>query len=207
MAYRTEHPKPQCQRADWQCLNGPWEFAFDFGNSGEARGMTAEDAVFPEKIEVPFCPESRLSGIGYTDFMPAVWYRRTVDVSADRLSGRVRLHFGAVDYAATVWVNDVCVGSHKGGYVSFFFDITDALVPGDNRIVVRAVDDPRDGHIPSGKQSPQYHSFGCLYTRTTGIWQTVWLEFLPKVHIRKFHMEPDAETGVLHLSAELCGAA
>ena len=207
MSYRSEHPKPQSRRADWVCLNGAWEFAFDFGNSGEARGMTREEAVFPETIEVPFCPESRLSGIGYTDFMPAVWYRRTIHVPKERLSGRVRLHFGAVDHEATVWVNGICVGSHRGGYVSFFLDITDALRAGENRIVVRAADDTRDARIPSGKQSPQYASFSCLYTRTTGIWQTVWLEFLPNTHIQKFHLEPDADTGVLHLSVELCGAA
>lgn len=96
---RSEHPKPQMERAAWRCLNGEWEFAFDFSRSGEQRNMAAA-GTYPMKILVPFCPESKLSGIGFTDFIPACWYRRTFDLSDDELSGRVLLHFGAVDSTA-----------------------------------------------------------------------------------------------------------
>ncbi|MBP3389317.1 MAG: beta-galactosidase [Clostridia bacterium] len=206
MAYRTEHPKPQFEREGWLCLNGPWEFEIDHGNSGEARGLYKENTPFSRTIEVPFCPESSLSGVGYTDFMSSVWYRRRIEVSAAQLKGRVLLHFGAVDHKATIYVNETPCGSHTGGYVSFSVDITDALKEGTNTLVVHAEDDTRSTVIPSGKQSPQYASYACFYTRTTGIWQTVWLEYVPLTRILKTKYYPDAQTGTLTVMAELCGA-
>ncbi len=207
MIYRTEHPKPQFQRDTWLNLNGPWAFAFDHGNSGEARGMAKADAQFPMTIQVPFCPESQLSGIGYTDFLSAVWYQRTVTVTEAQLTGRVVLHFGAVDYWATVYVNGKEAGKHTGGYVSFSFDITEYLNPGENVITLRAQDDTRCRLVPEGKQSDKYESYGCFYTRTTGIWQTVWLEFTPKTYIKsvKFYPDADAGNGALSVHAELVG--
>ncbi len=206
MIYRSEHPKPQFRREHWKNLNGPWAFAFDHGNSGEERGMASVQADFPMTIQVPFCPESKLSGIGYTDFLSAVWYRRTVSITPEQLDGRVVLHFGAVDYCATVYVNGSKAGTHTGGYVSFSFDITALLTPGDNVITLRAQDDTRSRLIPQGKQSDNYASYGCYYTRTTGIWQTVWLEFTPKTYIAKVKYYPDAHNGTLSVHADLVGA-
>ncbi|MBQ7545758.1 MAG: beta-galactosidase [Clostridia bacterium] len=202
---RPEYPNPQFERADWINLNGTWAFETDPGRSGEARKVYAAEKLAGE-ILVPFCPESKLSGVGHTDFMPAVWYRRTVEIPADKLAGRVFLHFGAVDYRAVVYVNGACVGEHKGGYVHFSFDVTGHVHAGENVIAVYAEDDARDGLIPSGKQCFAYASQGCHYTRTTGIWQTVWLEFTPKAYIKSVKLYPDAANGSVQFTAEVCGA-
>ncbi|MBR2731562.1 MAG: beta-galactosidase, partial [Clostridia bacterium] len=158
---RPEFPNPQFERRQWQNLNGVWDFAFDFGNSGLAGGML-EKADWERQITVPFCPESKLSGIGYTDFIPAVWYRRTVEITETQLAGRVFLCFGAVDYETHVFVNGQAAGDHTGGYTSFRFDVTALLHAGENTIVVNAVDDTRSTRIPSGKQSERLQSYGCL---------------------------------------------
>ena len=205
MIYRTEHPKPQFMRENWINLNGEWDFEFDHGNSGEVRGMYKKDAVFTKKINVPFCVESELSGIGYKDFMSSVWYRNTITVTAEQLKGRVVLHFGAVDYKAVLYVNEKKVGEHKGGYVSFKFDITEYLNVGENVITLNAIDDTRSRLIPRGKQSEQFNSNGCCYTRTTGIWQTVWLEFAPKIYIEKTKYYTDVDNAVLTVNADLIG--
>ena len=207
MIYRTEHPKPQFQRDNWMNLNGPWQFEIDHGNSGEARGMYDPAIQLSQTINVPFCPESKLSGVEYKDFMYSVWYKRSVTLTEEQIQGRVVLHFGAVDYLATVYVNGKKVGTHKGGYVSFAFDITDYVVEGENIITLHAEDDTRNRLIPYGKQCPLYYSAGCSYTRTTGIWQTVWLEFTPKTYIKKVKFYPDADAGngALSVHAELVG--
>lgn len=209
---RPEHPQPQFQRENWHNLNGTWRFAFDFGRSGQDRKWYAVSAAqtfspaekqaldepifenwqtapnndpFDKKIQVPFCPESVLSEIGYKDFIPACWYQREITISEDELTGAqgtggvVRLHFGAVDYFCEVYVNGISVGTHRGGYASFYFDIQEQLIVGTNTITVYVEDEPRSFHQPVGKQSRFFYSRGCDYTRTTGIWQTVWLEFLP----------------------------
>lgn len=204
--YRTEHPKPQFMRENWENLNGSWEFEMDHGGSGEARKLYEADAAFSQTIEVPFCPESKLSGIGYVDFMNSIWYRREIEVTKEQLEGNVFLHFGAVDYLATVYVNGRKCGMHKGGYVSFVIDITEALHEGKNSVVVHAEDDTRNRLIPSGKQSEEYDSHGCSYTRTTGIWQTVWLEFVPKTYIRRVTYATDVNQNTITISAKLCGA-
>lgn len=203
---RSEHPKPQFRRDGWLNLNGEWGFEIDNGCSGKARGRASADSL-AGTITVPFCPQSRLSGVGHVDFIRGVWYRRTVTLTDAQCAGRVRLHFGAVDYACEAFVNGRSVGTHRGGYISFAFDITDAVQPGENVITVYAEDNERDPMIPRGKQSEQFYSHGCDYTRTTGIWQTVWLEFLPEIHIEKVKFYPDAETGAVRIAAELCGAA
>ena len=207
MIYRTEHPKPQFQRDNWMNLNGPWQFEIDHGNSGEARGMYDPAIQLSRTINVPFCPESKLSGVEYKDFMYSVWYKRSVTLTAEQVQGRVVLHFGAVDYLATLYINGKKVGTHKGGYVSFAFDITDYVVEGENVITLHAEDDTRNRLIPYGKQCPLYYSAGCSYTRTTGIWQTVWLEFTPKTYIKKVKFYPDAAAGngALSVHAELVG--
>lgn len=191
---RAEHPNPQWERETWKNLNGPWEFEFDFGCSAVERRLWEKER-FDREILVPFCPESRLSGIGYTDFINGVAYRRNFELSQEELSGRVLLHFGAVDYEASVYVNGTLVGSHKGGYTSFCFDITKHVAPGPNTLFVAVKDDVRSGLQPKGKQAHLYASSGCDYTRTTGIWQTVWLEFVPERRIQSAKYYPDPANG------------
>ena len=203
--YRSEHPKPQFRRESWMNLNGEWDFSIDCGDSGEARGMHLTEAAYERTIQVPFCPESKLSGVEYTDFMQAVWYRRTFTLTEEQRQGRILLHCGAIDYQATVYVNGQNCGGHAGGYVSFSVDITEAVRTGDNLLVIRAQDDTRNRLIPSGKQCPTYHSCGCHYTRTTGIWQTVWLECVPDTRIIQVKYTPDAENGNLHILAQVTG--
>ncbi len=205
--FRTEHPKPQFMRADWQCLNGEWDFEFDFSRSALSRGMQEENAVFTNKINVPFCVESALSGIGFTDFIPACVYRRGFEITKERLNKRIVLHFGAVDYRASVFVNGSLVGTHSGGYSSFSFEITDYCRVGGNTLTVYCEDDTRSNKIPSGKQCHERDSYGCFYTRTTGIWQTVWLEFTPKSYIKSLKIYPDINAKALTIHAELFGSA
>jgi len=197
---RPEYPRPQWVRAEWVNLNGEWEFREDPGRSGEEAGWPSGER-FPGKIVVPFAPESRLSGIGKTDFMPCVWYRRTFTLPEGWAGKRVWLHFGAVDYEATAWVNGALAGRHRGGYTPFRLEITRHLCEGENALVVRALDDTRGPLQPSGKQSPRLESYGCMYTRTTGIWQTVWLDAAPQAYLEKARFWPDLESGrvLLHI--------
>ncbi len=203
---RPEYPRPQMVRQDWLNLNGEWEFELDPGISGEARGLH-QGGGFSKRIMVPFCPESRLSGIGHTDFMPCVWYRRHFPLPEEWKGKRVLLHFGAVDYETTVWVNGERAGFHRGGYSSFTFEITHLLKAGENQLAVRAVDDTRSPLQPSGKQSPRFQSYGCMYTRTTGIWQTVWLEAVPDAYLHSFRLYPDLDQGKLTVQARVEGHA
>ena len=191
---RPEHPRPQFQRNTWLNLNGTWNFAIDSGKSGEAKGWPQNPAELDRAITVPFCPESSLSGIQNTDFMPSVWYHRTLDIPDEWTDKRVLLHFGAVDYHCKAWVNGRLIGQHYGGSSSFTFDITDALTSGANNLVVCANDDTRSGDQPSGKQCPDLYSRGCHYTRITGIWQTVWLEAVPKSRIETVRIVPDLDS-------------
>lgn len=203
--FRSEFPNPQFRRDEWENLNGPWRFALDQTDNGIDKGFSARDD-FDDVIEVPFCPESKLSGIGHTDFIRACWYARHFNVPKEALTGRVLLRFGAVDYEATVFINGREVGRHRGGYTSFCFDVTAAVQAGDNLLVVRARDDTRDPLIPSGKQSARTESFGCYYTRTTGIWQTVWLEFVPRDYVRAVRFLPDVANTAVTLTVETTGA-
>ena len=206
MIYRSEYPKPQFMRENWLNLNGEWQFEIDNSNSGEERKLFNEAQDFSLKINVPFCPESKLSGVENVDFMNSVWYKREFEITKKQLEGRVVLHFGAVDYKTTVYINGNKCGSHKGGYVSFSFDITDYAVLGKNTVTVHAMDDTRSRMIPSGKQSEKYSSWGCYYTRTTGIWQTVWLEFLPEAHIKSVKYITDINNATVNINAVLCGS-
>ena len=201
---RPEYPRPQFERTAWLNLNGVWEFEMDPGESGEQQGWTS-GKPFSQAITVPFPPESTLSGIGHTDFMSCVWYRRTFSIPETWANKRILLHFGAVDYDATVWVNGTQVCRHRGGYTPFVAEITSALKEGENEVVVRAVDHVRSGVQPVGKQSGQLHSAGCRYTRVTGIWQTVWLEAVPKTYLEKVRIVPDLDNGQVFLQADVDG--
>ena len=202
---RPEYPRPQFVRKDWMNLNGQWQFEIDNGCSGIPRGLSKVGTTLSGTITVPFCPESKLSGVEHKDFMYAVWYKRTVTL--EKQTGRTLLHFGAADYHCRAFVNGVLVGEHKGGYVSFAFDITDAVQEGENEIAVYIRDDTRDRLIPSGKQSSTYNSRGCYYTRTTGIWQTVWLEFLPEVHVDSVKYYPNIADTSVNVEVKLAGCA
>ena len=194
---RPEYPRPQFVRPDWLDLNGEWQFEIDHGDSGLERGLVERE--LSQRINVPFCPESPLSGIGYTDFMNAVWYRRTLTIPAAWSGRRVLLHFQAVDYDATVWANGVQVARHRGGFSPFTCDLSSIARPGAPlTIVVRARDDHRPPQ-PRGKQSQRYANHGCMYTRTTGIWQTVWLEPVPEVALRRPRLTPDVANSLIHL--------
>ncbi|MFF3925709.1 glycoside hydrolase family 2 protein [Paenibacillus lactis] len=204
---RPEYPRPQWVRSDWANLNGKWQFEIDHGKSGKDRGLADPGCELSGTITVPFCPESKLSGVEYKDFMAAVWYKRDFTVPKDWAGGRILLHFGAVDYAAEVWVNGAVAGSHRGGYTPFSFDITPHVVPGSNVITVYAEDDVRSGRQPRGKQSGLYHSHGCDYTRTTGIWQTVWLEHVPKAYMASMKLVGDPDNACVHLEIAVEGNA
>jgi beta-galactosidase/beta-glucuronidase len=201
------YPRPQFRRSHWQCLNGPWSFAFD----DELRFRSPRDVrQWPLTIEVPFAPESERSGIGDTGFHPACWYAREFEPDAEPEGSpagtRLLLHFGAVDYCASVWVNDVPVTRHEGGHTPFFADITDALVPGARqRITVRAEDDPHDLQKPRGKQDWRLEPHSIWYPRTTGIWQTVWLERVPAVYVGRLQWTPNLERWEIALDAEIAG--
>ena len=181
-----EYPRPQLVRDAWQSLNGEWEFAFDheqrFSHPGDPIDWSA-------RINVPFAPESKASGIGDESFHMACWYRRTFDL--DQRGAHTMLHFGAVDYHARVWVNGVLVAEHEGGHTPFHADITDALAEGPTQtIIVHVEDDPGDLAKPRGKQDWQPEPHSIWYPRTTGIWQTVWLESLPATYIGSLRWTP-----------------
>ncbi|MBO4353804.1 MAG: beta-galactosidase, partial [Clostridia bacterium] len=164
---RPEYPNPQFERKNWINLNGEWGFEIDNTKTGVERGIL--DRKLESKITVPFCPESKLSGIGNTDFMNSVFYRRTFEIGKGDVDGkRVFLHVGACDFETTVWINKQQVGKHVGGYTPFAFDITKYVNEGENTVDIRAVDDTRSFLQASGKQSTGYFSRGCNYTRTTG---------------------------------------
>ena len=204
---RAEHPKPQFERKDWMNLNGKWDFCYDNGRSGIARKVYEKKEEFNMQITVPFCVESSLSGIANKDFMYGVWYRKEVTIPEEYAGKRTVLHIGAADFKTYVFVNGKEVGTHEGGYVSFKFDITAFLQEGENVIAIYCEDDTRDPRIPRGKQSEEYYSHGCDYTRTTGIWQTVWLEFTEKEYIDKVKYYPEYRTSTLEISAKVEGTA
>jgi len=203
---RDEYPRMQMKRESYVCLNGEWDFEFDFSKSGLERGFYGNKR-FSHKILVPFCPESKLSGIEFRDFMPAVWYKRAINIAPGDLGKSALLHFGAVDYMCRVFVNGMEAGTHFGGYSSFYFDIGGYLHEGENELAVYAEDDTRSFKQPRGKQSFAYHSRGCDYTRTTGIWQTVWLEFVSRTHIEKLRIFPDYANTAAVVFIALTGGA
>lgn len=208
MIPRNEYPRPQLVRDElsWLNLNGKWFFEIDNANSGGARGLYKAEK-YDNEIIVPFVPESEASGIGNTDYMLRVWYCRKFELPEhfDLSCGRVILRFGAMDYEGQVWINGDFMGQHKGGFVPASFDITESLKKGENRINVTCYDNVRDPLQPSGKQCSSYANHGCFYTRCTGIWQTVWLEYVPSVYIDHIKMIPDAKNEKVDVTVYLEG--
>jgi len=176
-------------RENWMNLNGTWGFEIDAGDSGVERGLTTRE--LNSEILVPFAPESALSGVGHVDFMEAVWYRRTVTIPQEWAAHNVLLHFGAVDHDATVWVNGVEVARHRGGFTPFTADLGGVVEPGADAVIVVRARDSRHGMQARGKQATWYNNTHCQYTRTTGIWQTVWMEAVPEVYIKRLRMTPN----------------
>jgi beta-galactosidase/beta-glucuronidase len=198
---RPEYPRPQFVRSDWMNLNGVWKFRLDDSNLGmEARWFAAVD--FESEILVPFALESAMSGVGDSSFHACVWYQREFSVPPAWAGKRVRLNFGAVDYRATVWVNGTVVAWHEGGHTPFSCDITGALSQSSNTLVVRAEDPPTDRYIPRGKQHWEPKPASIFYARTTGIWQTVWLEPVPASHVDSMRIT-SAINGVISVSTKL----
>lgn len=197
---RPEYPRPQFVRTDWLCLNGEWQFEIDSADSGIERGL--KDRPLAGKITVPFCPESPLSGVGNTDFLNAVWYRRTVAIPSEWAGKRILLHFGAVDYDTTVWVNGEEVARHRGGFTPFTCILHSVRAGEDATIVVRARDTTKPGQ-PLGKQSTRFAPHSCFYTRTTGIWQTVWIEPVPETALKRPRITPDLANSTIRLEQPL----
>ena len=199
-----EYPRPQLVRTDWANLNGAWQFAF--GKEGDPAPVGKD---LNDKILVPYPVESALSGIMKPVETGRVWYRRTFHVPAAWRDRKLVLHFGAVDWESTVWVNGKEQGTHKGGYDGFEYDITDALKPdgqGDQEVIVRVFDPTDGGTQPRGKQVKK--PGGIFYTPTTGIWQTVWLEPVNQTaYIKGLKIVPDIDAKQLVVIADVAGDA
>jgi beta-galactosidase/beta-glucuronidase len=192
-------------RENWLNLNGIWEFALDENNVGLEQSWFSSTG-FAGRILVPFSIESQKSGIGDRSFHHCVWYRRIFRVPVAWAGRRVLLNFGAVDYKATVWVNGIPVAWHEGGHTPFHADVTGALQDGDNAVIVRAEDSPTDRYIPRGKQHWEEESVSIYYARTTGIWQTVWLEPVPESHLESVRITPHLD-GTVGFSVKIVNAA
>jgi beta-galactosidase/beta-glucuronidase len=199
--FETAYPRPQLQRSNWKSLNGSWKFTFD--DHGQWI-QPDEIAEWPNVIEVPFAPESARSGIGDTGFHPNCWYEREFEVPEGE--GRVILHFGAVDYRARVWVNGHYLIDHEGGHTPFKVDITAVLnAEGPQKVTVWAADDPHDLAKPRGKQDWQLEPHSIWYPRTSGIWQTVWLERVGETYIDSLRWTPHFERWEIGFEAFITG--
>ena len=199
---RAEYPRPQFERQAWVNLNGTWDFEFDFGKSGMDRELFKAESLRQE-ITVPFCPESELSGIGHTDFINCVWYRRDIVIPEDWAGKKVFLNFGAADYAAEVFIDGILTGRHYGGSSSFSIDLSGHVEAGKiHNLVIRVEDNQRSGEQSVGKQCSTFNSAGCFYTRTTGIWQTVWMEAVDRHGLKRVTMRPDIDQSQLVVMPE-----
>jgi beta-galactosidase/beta-glucuronidase len=190
---RSEYPRPQFQRAEWINLNGTWTYEFDFGRSGKNRNLQKTDK-FDSNIVVPFCPESKLSGVEHKDFINGMWYQRKITVPADWNGKKIILNFGAVDYQSEIYIDGQYVMSHFGSGSSFSADVTKFVTPGKtHNLIVYVQDDLRGGKQTGGKQCMNYYSEGCSYTRVTGIWQTVWMEAVAPEGLKTVYACPDID--------------
>lgn len=201
---RSEYPRPQFVRENWINLNGTWTYEFDFGKSGRDREIWKGNTGFKNKITVPFCPESDISGVGHKDFIESMFYHRKLAIPADWKGKRILLHFGAVDYACEAFIDGKETGLvHYGGTSSFTFDITEFVKAGGKHDLVLAIeDDQRSAVQPHGKQCYAYQSMGCFYTRTTGIWQTVWMEPVAMDGLKNCKIVPDLDAKAFHFTPE-----
>ena len=192
----SEYPRPQMARKEWECLNGWWEYAF----TGKDEAIRTAEG----RILVPFSPESERSGVERM-LMPgeALWYRRTIHIPEIREEKRLLLHFEAVDERCSVWWNGKRLGSHRGGYLPFSFDVTDHLKNGDNTVTVRVLDDTDQGTACRGKQ--KLEPGGMFYTAQSGIWQTVWMEWVPENYIQDMQITPDPDKEEVSIKIRMSG--
>ena len=196
------YPRPQLRRSHWISLNGPWRFTFD----EQMHRSPDEIDHWPHTIEVPYAPECARSGIGDTGFHRYCWYQREFELDLPIAQGRVILHFGAVDYSARVWVNGMLVAEHEGGHTPFHVDITAALRNGGTHVLtVWAEDDPEDLEKPRGKQDWQLEPHSIWYPRTSGIWQSVWLDIVPQTYIERLRWTPHLERWEIGFEAFIRG--
>jgi len=199
---RHGYPRPQLERAEWISLDGEWEFALD----AEAQCRLPNDPQWASHIQIPFAPETPASGVGNTGFYRVCWYRRQFEPPRLNPGELLLLHFCAVDYAAIVWVNGQIVAEHEGGYTPFHADITEYLQgDGPQTLVVRVEDDPADLSKPRGKQDWQLHPHSIWYYRTTGIWQSVWMERVGVSHIGAVRWTPNVERWEIGFEAWIAG--
>ncbi len=193
----TEYPRPQMVRSEWQNLNGLWDYAIV--------PVGATPTAYDGQILVPFAVESALSGVGKrVGDQNELWYQRTFTIPAAWSKKHIMLNFGAVDWQADVWVNGICVGSHKGGYTPFSMDITAVLnKKGENTLTVKVWDPTTKGEQPRGKQHD--NPSGIWYTPVTGIWQTVWLEPVAESHIESVRIVPDLDKELFNITTAIAG--
>lgn len=200
--YKKDYPRPQFVRKEWENLNGTWDFGFDEENIGE-REKWFENFQGDRKIQVPFTFETRLSGIEDDTRHDNIWYRRKICVDAAKLAeNNFILHFEGSDFVTKVWVNGLYAGSHRGGYARFSFDVTNLVNDGENELVVK-VEDSFDAQQPRGKQRWINKNFNCFYSHTTGIWKTVWSEYVPKHSLSYVKMTPNLEDFCLELEFDV----
>ncbi len=206
MKERDTHPRPRLTRDDWTDLSGTWRFAFDDDDEGVRERWFDAPKAFDDTIEVPYPPESKLSGVHDQAFHPVLWYQREFPATPPDDGGRLLVHFGAVDYRATVWLNGRHLAEHEGGHTPFTVDITDALDPsGTQSLVVRAVDKPADAGQPRGKQTWATEPSGIFYHRTSGIWQPVWIEPVPATYLRDVVFTPRLAEAVVDVDVWTAG--
>ncbi len=201
-SYIKDYPRPQLVRNHWENLNGTWNFQFDDQNIGETQQWFT---TFPNSLQitVPFTYETKLSGIEDTTIHPYIWYQKKITFSSETLvDKKIMLHFEGADYITKLWVNGIYIGCHTGGYSRFSFDISKAAVEGDNNIVVKIEDYP-DDQQPRGKQRWIKESYACWYIQTTGIWKTVWVEYLPQSYIEQVKMTPNLSQRTLELEIDV----
>lgn len=204
---RPEYPRPQFERSEWINLNGQWSYEFDFSNSGQSRRLMNARQL-DNTITVPFCPESKLSGVNYTDFINQMWYQRSISIPSDWKGKKILLHFGAVNYHAEVFLDREHVGGHYGGNSSFSMDVTRQAKPGQtHNLVVYVTNDVRSGLQTAGKQSNQVSSYACFYSRVTGIWQTVWMEAVSPYALKSAVTTPDIDEEQLIVTPEFYQAS
>lgn len=200
--YVKDYPRTQFVRDNWENLNGAWDFAFDDAHCGEREGWY-KDFKGNMTIQVPFTYETKMSGIQDESRHDQIWYRRSFQVDGSRLEKEnYLLHFEGSDFITKVWVNGQYVGDHRGGYARFSFDITDVVQDGENELVVK-VEDSFDVQQPRGKQRWIDKNFGCWYVQTTGIWKTVWSEYVPKISLKSVKMTPNLQEHSLELEYEV----
>ena len=205
ISYIKDYPRPQLVRRQWENLNGLWDFRFDDENQGEAQKWYSDFGQNALQIRVPFTYETALSGIGQEDHHETVWYHRVIIIGEETGGKHTLLHLEGCDFETDVWVNGTHVGSHRGGYARFSFDITSYLTEGENHLVIRAKDS-MSIEQPRGKQRWVKDNFACWYVQTTGIWKTVWLEQVSPVHLASLKATPDMEEGRIRMEYHIAGS-